>query len=153
MDGVRQPPLTSSALVRVVYFSIRPHHHKTTMPARFVITTTDAEIDALFGLVRDANNPRPALAPRHNVAASHPIPVIRVASGTRELAELRLGLIPHWSSDPPPEGHVNARSETVAQKPSFRDAFRSRRCLVPVSGFYVWKPGPKRKQPYFFRPK
>src|SRR5262249_27462487 len=72
-------------------------------------------------------------------------------SGVRELVDLRWGLIPHWSRHTPDKPHVNARSETVSQLPSFRDAFRSRRCLVPVSGFYGWKPGARGKKPYYFR--
>ena len=117
------------------------------MPARIVITATGPELAALFGL-----SALPALKVRYNVAPPQPIPVVRVAAGVRELVEVRWGLIPHWSGDPPPEAHVNARAETVSRKPSFRDAFRSRRCLVPASGFYGWKPGGPRKQPSFFRP-
>ena len=73
--------------------------------------------------------------------------------GARELAELQWGLIPHFSGDPPGEAHVNARAETVSRKPSFRDAFRARRGVVPVSGFYGWKGTAGRKQPYYFRPR
>jgi putative SOS response-associated peptidase YedK len=120
------------------------------MPARIVVTITGAGLTDLFGLPRDANT---ALKARYNLAPPQPTPVIRVVNGARELAHLRWGLIPHWSGDPPPEGYVNARSETVAKLPSFRDAFRSRRCLVPASGFYGWKPGAPRKQPYYFRPR
>jgi putative SOS response-associated peptidase YedK len=123
------------------------------MPARIVITATGSEIADLFGLPRGANGPQWALKARYNIAPPQPIPVIRAANGTRELAELRWGLIPHWSGDPPREAHVNARAETVSHKPSFRDAFRLRRCLVLANGFYGWKPVGGRKQPYYFRPR
>src|SRR5262245_16952958 len=116
------------------------------MPARLVITATGSEIAKLFGLAHEVE-----LKARYNVAPPQPVPVIRVVNGVRGLAELRWGLIPHWSGDPPGEAHVNARAETVSRKPSFRDAFRARRCLVFANGFYGWKPGAKRKQPYYFR--
>lgn len=122
------------------------------MPARIVITITETEMAGLFDLSAQPNHTQHALPARYNVAPLAMIPVVRMTKGVRELVELRWGLIPHWNTDPTHEGHVNARSETVAQKPSFRDAFRSRRCLVPASGFYGWKPGIKRKQPYYFRP-
>jgi putative SOS response-associated peptidase YedK len=117
------------------------------MPARLAITATGSEIADLFGLSAAG-----VLRARYNVAPSQTIPVVRVANGSRELAHPRWGLIPHWNTDPEHEGHTNARFETVAEKPSFRDALRSRRCLVPASGFYGWKPVGTRKQPYFFRP-
>lgn len=120
------------------------------MPARTTIITTSAEMASLFGLSTTDNAPSLSKA-RYNVAPEQFIPVIRVMNGARELADLRWGLIPHWSRKPPDEPHVNARSETVAEKPSFRDAFRSRRCLVPANGFYGWKPTAKGKQPYYFR--
>src|SRR5580658_278866 len=104
------------------------------MPARIVIAATEPEIAVLFGLARGENDPRPVLTARYNVAPTQAIPVIRVTNGVRELANLEWGLIPHWSGDPPRDPHINARSETVAEKPSFRDAFRSRRCLVPATG-------------------
>ncbi len=122
------------------------------MPARLVITATESELAALFGLAPGANNARSLSRARYNVAPLHDVPVVRLVNGARELADLRWGLVPHWNTDPAHEGFVNARSETVAQKPSFRSAFQSRRCLVPASGFYGWKPGLRRKQPYYFRP-
>lgn len=116
------------------------------MCARITLTTTTAEIVDLFGLSSDPGRPRPR---RYNVAPSQPIPVVRVASGKRELADLRWGLIPHWSHEP--AGYVNARAETVTEKPAFRDPFRRRRCLVPADGFYEWKHVGKKKRPYYFR--
>ncbi len=118
------------------------------MPARSVITATADELAALFAL--PAVGP---LRPRYNAAPQQDIPVVRLSGTARELVHLRWGLVPHWNTDPAAEGHVNARSETVASKPSFKDAFASRRCLVPFSGFYGWKPTTPRKTPYFFRPK
>lgn len=118
------------------------------MPARSVITATADELATLFGLA--AVGP---LRPRYNAAPQQDIPVVRLTSGTRELVYLKWGLVPNWNTDPSHEGHVNARSETVSSKPSFKTAFASSRCLVPFSGFYGWKPTYPRKQPYFFRPK
>ena len=74
-----------------------------------------------------------------------------MADGKRELAELRWGLIPGWAENPKPGGFVNARVETVAEKPAFRQSFRRRRCLVPAGGFFEWKHVGRKKQPYFFR--
>jgi putative SOS response-associated peptidase YedK len=74
-----------------------------------------------------------------------------VVDGRRELAELRWGLIPHWMNEAKPGGFINARSETIATKPAFRDSFRRRRCLVPADGFFEWKAIDHKKQPYFIR--
>lgn len=117
------------------------------MCARITITTTGTEIADLFGLSYDLNNPRP----RYNVAPSTLLPVLRVVNGTRELADLRWGLIPHWNTNPKHTGYVNARAETAPDKPAFRDPFRHRRCLVPADGFFEWKHVGKKKRPYYFR--
>src|SRR5208337_818503 len=71
------------------------------------------------------------------------------ADAERELVRLRWGLIPSWAADPR-TAFVNARSETAATKPAFRNAFKSRRCLMPADGYYEWKKEGKVKQPYFF---
>src|SRR5262249_45431006 len=72
----------------------------------------------------------------------------------RELAMLRWGLIPFWAEDPK-VGYstINARAETVATKPAFREAFRKRRCLIPADGFYEWQKRGERKQPYLIHMK
>ncbi|MCC6952135.1 MAG: SOS response-associated peptidase, partial [Phycisphaerales bacterium] len=92
------------------------------------------------------------LTPRFNVAPTQDAPVIRRGvDGVREGVLLRWGLVPSWSDDAAIGNRlVNARSETVASKPAFRDAFAKRRCLVPVSGFYEWRTlaDGKAKQPY-----
>ena len=99
------------------------------------------------------------LRPRYNVAPSQDVAVVRAAdpgsrSGTgdgRTLAMLRWGLIPAWARDPA-IGHrlINARSETAAEKPSFREAYRNRRCLIPADGFYEWQRRGKTRQPWLF---
>ena len=92
--------------------------------------------------------------PRYNVAPSQRAPVIRLEQGLPVVRELRWGLVPAWAKDPK-VGYslVNARSETVAEKPSFRSAFKKRRCLVPADGFYEWQQLGKLKQPWrFVRP-
>jgi len=96
------------------------------------------------------------LAPRYNIAPSQPTLAVRVfpENGKREFAWLRWGLIPHWAQDSSIGNRmINARAETVAEKLAFRDAFRQRRCLIPASGFYEWKKGERRKQPYYIRGK
>jgi len=101
-----------------------------------------------FGLVAT-----PQLKPRYNIAPTQQAPVVRVAADRkRELALLRWGLIPSWSKDPAIGARmINARAESVAAKPSFRNAFRHRRCLLPADGYYEWKLEGGRKQPYFLR--
>jgi putative SOS response-associated peptidase YedK len=86
---------------------------------------------------------------RFNIAPTQPVPIVRLdGRGRRELAVVRWGLIPGWARDAAIGGRlINARAEGVADKPSFRAAFRSRRCVVPASGFYEWQRrarGPKR---------
>jgi putative SOS response-associated peptidase YedK len=118
------------------------------MCGRFV-TTFDAEmIQRLF----DVGEP-PELPTRYNVAPTQPIYSVRMGeSGARESAYLRWGLIPSWAKDTSKTtGMINARSETVAEKPSFKAAFKRRRCIVPISGFYEWQKTPCGKQPHFIR--
>ncbi len=97
----------------------------------------------------------PELEPRYNIAPSTDVLVVREDRERGRLADLyRWGLIPEWAKDPAIGNKLaNARGETVADKPSFRAAFRRWRCLVPASGFYEWKSVGGRKQPYYIRPK
>lgn len=99
---------------------------------------------------------RPNLPPRYNIAPSQDVPVVRLKrdrSG-RELAMVRWGLVPSWADDPK-IGYrlINARAESVAKKPAFRDAFKKRRCLVPANGFYEWEKRDGGKQPWLIRAK
>ena len=94
------------------------------------------------------------IAPRYNIAPTQPIVVVRVGDKGRELLPMRWGLLPSWVKDPNDFPLlINARAEGIAQKPSFRAAFKRRRCLVPASGFYEWQAtGGKTKQPYWIAP-
>src|ERR1039458_9956039 len=79
--------------------------------------------------------------PRYNIAPTQPIPVIRQhpKEPIRELSLMRWGLIPSWAKDPSVAARmINARAETASTKPAFRDALKSRRCLIPADGFYEW---------------
>jgi len=90
--------------------------------------------------------------PNYNIAPTQQSFVVRVANGgSRQLAELKWGLVPFWAKDDKgASSMINARAETVASAPSFRDAFRARPCLVVADGFYEWKKlSPNEKQPYF----
>ncbi|MGA2922275.1 MAG: SOS response-associated peptidase, partial [Candidatus Sulfotelmatobacter sp.] len=91
--------------------------------------------------------------PRYNVAPTQPVPIIRQhpKEPRRELSLVRWGLIPLWAKDASgAAGMINARSETAATKPVFRDALKSRRCIVPADGFYEWARTRAVKQPYCF---
>jgi putative SOS response-associated peptidase YedK len=118
------------------------------MCARYVITSPADAVRALFGY-----GERPNFPPRYNVAPTQPIPVVRLVNGARSYALVRWGLLPAWVKDPKTFSLlVNARGESALDKPSFRNAMRRRRCLIPADGFYEWSDGaPKR--PYFVRPK
>lgn len=95
----------------------------------------------------------PNLAPRYNIAPTQDSAVVRLRlDGSRELALMRWGLVPPWSEGPQGAySMINARAETVADKPAFRSAFRRRRCLVPADGFYEWRKEGRGKQPYHIR--
>jgi putative SOS response-associated peptidase YedK len=91
----------------------------------------------------------PAIQPRYNIAPTSQVLIIR----KNEAAMVRWGLVPRWAKDPSIGARMNnARAETVAEKPSFREAYRKRRCLIPASGFYEWKLESGRKQPYYIYP-
>jgi putative SOS response-associated peptidase YedK len=94
----------------------------------------------------------PELKARFNISPTQLVPVVRASLGGRELAMLRWGLIPSWAKDPKIAfSLINARSETAADKPSFRNAFKRRRCLLPTDGFYEWKKVGKQKLPLHIR--
>jgi putative SOS response-associated peptidase YedK len=84
------------------------------------------------------------LPPRYNIAPTQTVAVVR----NSQVAQLRWGLIPRWAKKPIPQ--INARSDTVANKPAFRDSYRNRRCLILADGYYEWKQIGKTKQPYLF---
>ena len=90
--------------------------------------------------------------PRYNIAPTQPVAVIRQNSKepVRELSLMRWGLIPSWAKDSSAARMINARSETASTKPAFRDALKSRRCLIPADAFYEWMRTGKAKQPYCF---
>lgn len=120
------------------------------MCGRYTLAAPAEEIAEVFGLPE-----APVMAPRYNVAPTQAVPVVRSGpNGERELVELRWGLIPGWL-DEPGSGRplVNARSESAATRPAFRDAFQWRRCALPASGFYEWQRLERGKQPYYVRRK
>lgn len=117
------------------------------MCGRYAITTAPEAIRQLFGYLEQPNWPQ-----RYNVAPTQPVPIVRMAEGKRQLALVRWGLIPAWVKDPRTFSLViNARGESVLDKPAFRNAMKYRRCLFPADGFYEWKRDGERKQPYFVR--
>ncbi len=118
------------------------------MCARYVITSPADAIRALFGYAGEPDFP-----PRYNVAPTQPIPIVRLERAERVLALARWGFLPAWLKDPRAFSLlVNARGESVNEKPAFRNAMRRRRCLVPANGFYEWSDSRPRR-PFFVRPK
>jgi putative SOS response-associated peptidase YedK len=91
------------------------------------------------------------IPPSYNVAPTQQVAAVLEEEGKRRLEMLRWGLVPSWADDPEIGARmINARSETAAEKPSFRSAFRRRRCLIAADGFYEWKRENGSKQPYYF---
>jgi putative SOS response-associated peptidase YedK len=123
------------------------------MCGRTALTASPEDLRETFGL-----DETPEVAPHYNVPPSRPLEVVRVIrsgerAGARRLDALRWGLVPTWAKDPK-MGHrlVLARAETVATTPAFRDAFRWRRCLVAVDGFFEWRrDGKTATVPFFVR--
>ncbi|HON60073.1 MAG TPA: SOS response-associated peptidase [Smithella sp.] len=91
-----------------------------------------------------------AWRPSWNITPDHPVPAVMHHDGIRILLGLRWGLTPAFSKDPLARKMINARAETVDKKPSFRDAFHRRRCLIVADGFYEWKKERKAKTPFYF---
>jgi putative SOS response-associated peptidase YedK len=92
--------------------------------------------------------------PRFNIAPTQTVPIVRIDSkGNRVISLAQRGLIPSWTKGTPKLRPINARVETIAKSPMFRQAMERRRCLIPADGFYEWKGAKAPKQPYFFHMK
>ncbi len=122
------------------------------MCGRYSLTSPEDAMRQLFDLPSGITGALSGAwaTPRYNIAPSQSAPVVRHAKngGGPELTAMTWGLIPSWSREQT-GGQINARSETAAEKPSFRDAYRHRRCLIPADGFYEWQKIDGGKQPYW----
>lgn len=117
------------------------------MCGRFALTASPKDIASIFDVPEVSDLP-----PRYNIAPSQDIAVIRQTDHRRRLDLLRWGLVPRWAKDLSIGFKTfNARVETAHEKPSFKAAFKARRCLVPASGFYEWDKVGQGRQPYYIR--
>ncbi|HLF02644.1 MAG TPA: SOS response-associated peptidase [Anaerolineales bacterium] len=119
------------------------------MCGRFTLTADADTIREAFALSQSSSATLAELTPRYNIAPSQPVAVVLADSdGARKLEFFKWGLVPVWAKDPK-IGYkmINARAETLAEKPSFRTALKKRRCLVLADGFYEWKKDGKTKTP------
>ncbi len=120
------------------------------MCGRFSLRARNAALLAEYFDIVDL----PPLKPRYNIAPSQPVAVVRLKTGQsnpqRELVFMRWGLIPSWAKDPKIGNRmINARAESLGEKPAFRRALERRRCLIAADGFYEWQAAGRSKQPYF----
>ena len=115
------------------------------MCGRFAQIDSEDKVMSAFDILQSEM----ILAPRYNICPSQRIPVIIQQDGFRSLATREWGLIPFWAKEPKPM--INARAETAAEKPSFRNALRERRCLIPASGYFEWAKEEGQKNPYYIR--
>jgi putative SOS response-associated peptidase YedK len=112
---------------------------------RFAFFSPAEALQAAFGVTAIAN-----LQPRYNIAPTQDVIVVRSAADGLQVDRLRWGLVPFWAKDPAIGNRmINARAETVAEKPSFRQALRRRRCVVPADGFFEWQKTADGKQPWY----
>lgn len=119
------------------------------MCGRYVILSPPDAMRQVFGYAEQPNFP-----PRYNVAPTQPVPVVILESGARHFRLMRWGLIPAWVKDPRQFSLViNARAETVLDKPAFKNAMKRRRCLLPADGYYEWHQSEGRKRPFYIRPR
>ena len=124
------------------------HNRAERMCGRYMVISSPEAIRRLFGYPEQPNFP-----PRYNVAPTQPVPIVRLVDGQRQFALVRWGLIPPWVKDPRQFSLlINARGESVNDKPAFRNAMRRRRCLFPADGFYEWKDEGGRKRPVLRAP-
>jgi putative SOS response-associated peptidase YedK len=119
------------------------------MCGRFTVTSSPEVLRALFRYAEQPNFPA-----RYNIAPTQPVAVVRLNEGQRQFVLMRWGLLPSWVKDPKTFTLlINARGESVREKPAFRNAMKRRRCLIPADGFYEWQGTPGRKVPYYIHAK
>jgi putative SOS response-associated peptidase YedK len=118
------------------------------MCGRFTQAYSWAEVERFLSIIGPARN----LRPRYNIAPTTQINVLRLGEAGREFVPMRWGLVPSWWKKPLSElpATFNSRAETVTERPMFRSAFKSRRCIIPASGFYEWTGEPGSKTPHYF---
>ena len=119
------------------------------MCGRFILTSPGKDMQDQFGLLEE-----PELTPRYNIAPTQMVVVVRFDQKTtvKQFEMLKWGLVPFWAKDASIGPRlINARCETIGQKPAYRAAFKSRRCLIPTNGFYEWMKEKEKKQPYLIR--
>jgi putative SOS response-associated peptidase YedK len=117
------------------------------MCGRFAQRTDSKKLAKAFGAYEV-----PAVEPRYNIAPTQDILGVVQSEDGREVTLYKWGLIPSWAKDKSMGSRlINARSETVGEKPAFREAFKKRRCIIPADGFYEWQRTEDKKQPFFFR--
>jgi putative SOS response-associated peptidase YedK len=115
------------------------------MCGRFAFYSPHEAVARLFGVAE-----APGIEPRYNIAPTQFVAAVREAGGPREVAMLYWGLVPSWAKEKSIGARmINARSETLGEKPSFRNAYKRRRCLVLADGYYEWQRSGSIKQPYF----
>ena len=102
-------------------------------------------------IVKSLGAPQAAAAPRYNISPGTPLLSVRREQGVLRTEALPWGFVPAWAPADEPGGHANARVEGIFERPTFRDAARLRRCVVPLDGYYEWKTEGKLKVPYYFR--
>ena len=115
------------------------------MCGRFSILSNSREIAEHFRIIDSGED-----YICYNITPASNIPVVRNSGSNREIIRCHWGFIPSWARDDKFQP-INAKAETLAEKPSFRSALKSRRCLIPANGFYEWKGEKGNKQPYYFR--
>ena len=117
------------------------------MCGRYTLIASPQALRALFGYEEQPNFP-----PRYNIAPTQPVAIVRVVEGQRQFALMRWGFLPSWAGDPKKFSLlINARGETVRDKPAYQAAMKRRRCLIPADGFYEWQVKGGDKRPFYVR--
>jgi putative SOS response-associated peptidase YedK len=140
-------PVRDGPQAGTITVGLRAFEEVRDMCGRYTLSTPAGRLAEEFQLDEGSVD----LTPSYNVAPTQEVAAVLEEEGKRRLEMLRWGLIPSWADDPEIGARmINARSETAAEKPSFRSAFRRRRCLIAADGFYEWKRENGGKQPYYF---
>jgi putative SOS response-associated peptidase YedK len=129
------------------------YYRPVIMCGRFTLHTPEPRVRAAFRVeAGESGSSRHILQPRYNIAPSQDIAIVRDTGSGRELVMARWGLVPYWSKAPQTKySTINARIESIAEKPAYRASFRRRRCLIPADGFYEWREVNGRKAPCYIR--